>query len=46
MVCYVRVSGYYHGKVRGLLGDANNEPYDDYILPTGKVRFEILNIKI
>ncbi|XP_014235825.1 apolipophorins [Trichogramma pretiosum] len=37
MSCYLRVSGYYHGRLRGLLGDANNEPSDDYILPSGKV---------
>lgn len=37
MVCTVRVSGFYHGKLRGLLGDGNNEQYDDYMLPSGKV---------
>ena len=37
MSCYLRVSGFYHGKLRGLLGDANNEPSDDYLLPTGKI---------
>ncbi|XP_018393503.1 PREDICTED: apolipophorins [Cyphomyrmex costatus] len=37
MVCTVRVSGFYHGKLRGLLGDGNNEHYDDYTLPSGKI---------
>lgn len=37
MICAVHVSGFYHGKLRGILGDANNEPYDDYTLPSGKV---------
>ncbi|XP_023246016.1 apolipophorins [Copidosoma floridanum] len=35
--CYVRVSGFYHAKLRGLLGDANNEPFDDFVLPNGKL---------
>ncbi|KAK2585087.1 hypothetical protein KPH14_008599 [Odynerus spinipes] len=37
MVCAVRVSGFYLGKLRGLFGDANNEPYDDFTLPNGKI---------
>lgn len=37
MNCAVHVSGFYLGKLRGLLGDGNNEPYDDYTLPSGKV---------
>ncbi|XP_017879492.1 apolipophorins [Ceratina calcarata] len=37
MICAVHVSGFYHGKLRGLLGDGNNEPYDDYTLPSGKI---------
>ncbi|XP_058796215.1 apolipophorins [Phymastichus coffea] len=37
MACYLRVSGFYHAKLRGLLGDANNEPADDFIQPNGKV---------
>lgn len=37
MLCTVHVSGFYHGKLRGLLGDGNNEYYDDYTLPSGKV---------
>nr|XP_034187967.1 apolipophorins [Osmia lignaria] len=37
MVCAVHVSGFYLGKLRGLLGDGNNEPYDDYTLPSGKI---------
>lgn len=37
VICTVSVSGFYHGKLRGLLGDGNNEPYDDYTLPSGKI---------
>ncbi|XP_050357243.1 apolipophorins [Nymphalis io] len=36
-VCYVEVSGFYLGKLRGLLGDGNNEPYDDFRMPNGKI---------
>lgn len=35
--CGVRVSGYYHDQLRGLLGNGNHEPYDDFTLPNGKV---------
>lgn len=35
--CHVRVSGFYSGKTRGLLGNGNAEPYDDYLLPSGKI---------
>nr|XP_012148156.1 PREDICTED: apolipophorins [Megachile rotundata] len=37
MICAVHVSGFYLGKLRGLFGDGNNEPYDDYTLPSGKI---------
>ncbi|CAH2098987.1 unnamed protein product [Euphydryas editha] len=36
-VCYIEASGFYLGKLRGLLGDGNNEPYDDFRLPNGKI---------
>lgn len=36
-VCHVTVSGFYHNRLRGLLGNGNNEPYDDFTLPTGKI---------
>ncbi|KAL3271520.1 hypothetical protein HHI36_021999 [Cryptolaemus montrouzieri] len=35
--CAIEVSGYYHGQLRGLLGNANNEEFDDFILPNGVV---------
>lgn len=35
--CHIRVSGFYSGKTRGLLGNGNGEPYDDYLLPNGKI---------
>jgi hypothetical protein len=37
LYCYLKVSGYYHARLRGLLGDGNNEPSDDYVLPSGKL---------
>lgn len=37
VVCAVMASGFYHGKVKGLLGNGNNEPYDDFTLPNGKI---------
>lgn len=37
VTCHFTVSGFYSGKLRGLLGNGNNEPYDDYLLPTGKI---------
>jgi len=45
MLCVVHVSGFYHGKLRGLLGDGNNEPYDDYTLPSGKVSVTYFIVK-
>uniref|UniRef100_A0A336M8K5 CSON013728 protein n=1 Tax=Culicoides sonorensis TaxID=179676 RepID=A0A336M8K5_CULSO len=36
-VCHVTVSGFYHGRLRGLLGNGNHEPYDDYLLPNGQI---------
>ncbi|CAH2060387.1 unnamed protein product, partial [Iphiclides podalirius] len=35
--CYIEVSGFYLGKLRGLLGDGNNEPFDDFRMPNGKI---------
>lgn len=37
VTCHFTVSGFYSGKLRGLLGNGNNEKYDDYLLPNGKV---------
>ncbi|XP_032678528.1 apolipophorins [Odontomachus brunneus] len=37
MGCLIYVSGFYHGRLRGLLGDGNFEHYDDYTLPSGKI---------
>lgn len=36
-VCHVSVNGYYHGKLRGILGNGNSEPYDDFTLPNGHI---------
>lgn len=36
-VCYIDVNGFYLGKLRGLLGDGNNEPYDDFRMTNGKI---------
>ncbi|CAH0549657.1 unnamed protein product [Brassicogethes aeneus] len=35
--CIVSLSGYYHGEIRGVLGNGNNDPYDDFTLPNGKI---------
>ncbi|KAF5288702.1 hypothetical protein FQR65_LT11967 [Abscondita terminalis] len=35
--CVVKVSGYYHGHLKGLLGNANREAYDDFMMPNGKI---------
>lgn len=35
--CEFIVSGFYHGQLKGLLGNGNNEPYDDFTLPNGKI---------
>lgn len=43
-MCYIEVNGFYLGKLRGLLGDGNNEPYDDFRLPNGKVRLYFILI--
>lgn len=37
VTCGVTIDGFYHGRVRGLLGDGNYEPYDDFTLPNGKI---------
>ncbi|EDV90902.1 GH23970 [Drosophila grimshawi] len=34
-VCHVNVNGFYTSKTRGLLGNGNAEPYDDYLLIDG-----------
>ena len=36
-VCHVDVNGFYTSKVRGLLGNGNAEPYDDFIQIDGSV---------
>ncbi|KAH8292623.1 hypothetical protein KR054_009042, partial [Drosophila jambulina] len=36
-VCHVSVNGFYTSKVRGLLGNGNAEPYDDYLLIDGTI---------
>lgn len=36
-VCRVFVNGYYHGKLRGLLGKSSYEPHDTLTMPDGSV---------
>ncbi|XP_058128999.1 apolipophorins [Anopheles ziemanni] len=36
-LCHFFVSGFYLGRLRGLLGNGNYEPYDDLALPDGKI---------
>ncbi|CAG9854324.1 unnamed protein product [Phyllotreta striolata] len=35
--CTFFVSGFYHAQAKGLLGLGNNEPYDDFTVPNGKI---------
>ncbi|KAH8272507.1 hypothetical protein KR044_012208, partial [Drosophila immigrans] len=36
-VCHITIDGFYTSKTRGLLGNGNAEPYDDYLLIDGGV---------
>lgn len=36
-VCSVTVNGYYHGRLRGILGNANAEEFDDFTVRDGKI---------
>ncbi|XP_040158471.1 apolipophorins [Anopheles arabiensis] len=36
-ICHFFVSGFYFGRLRGLLGNGNYEPYDDLAVPNGKI---------
>jgi len=36
-LCAIQLSGFYHGKVQGVLGQYDNELKDEYKLPTGQV---------
>uniref|UniRef100_A0AAG5D4D0 Vitellogenin domain-containing protein n=1 Tax=Anopheles atroparvus TaxID=41427 RepID=A0AAG5D4D0_ANOAO len=36
-ICHFFVSGFYLGRLRGLLGNGNYEPFDDLALPDGKI---------
>jgi len=36
-VCHITASGFYHGRLRGLLGNGNHEPFDDFTTPKGTV---------
>lgn len=35
VICHVTVSGFYRGRLRGILGNGNGEPQDDFQLPSG-----------
>lgn len=37
MGCLISINGFYHGQTKGLLGNGNSEPYDDFTLPNGKI---------
>lgn len=37
VTCGITVDGFYHGRLRGLLGDGNYEQFDDLTLPNGKI---------
>ncbi|GJQ78075.1 hypothetical protein Trydic_g2417 [Trypoxylus dichotomus] len=36
-LCLFSVSGFYHGQLKGLLGNANAEPFDDYTTAKGTI---------
>jgi len=36
-VCHVSVNGFYTSKMRGLFGNGNAEPYDDYMIQNGEI---------
>ncbi|KAK9753142.1 Vitellinogen, open beta-sheet [Popillia japonica] len=36
-LCMFSVSGYYHGQLKGILGNANAEPFDDYTTAKGAI---------
>ncbi|XP_053660311.1 apolipophorins [Anopheles marshallii] len=36
-ICHFFVSGFYFGRLRGLLGNGNYEPYDDLAMPNGVI---------
>jgi len=40
-VCMFYVSGFYFGKTRGLLGDLDYEPWDDFRQPNGQVTSKV-----
>lgn len=35
--CSISISGFYHAQIKGLLGNGNNEPHDDFTIPNGKI---------
>ncbi|KAK4878787.1 hypothetical protein RN001_011293 [Aquatica leii] len=41
VTCIVKVSGYYHAHLKGILGTANNEPYDDFTMSNGRITTNI-----
>jgi hypothetical protein len=43
-VCAVKVNGFYHGKVMGLLGKFNQEEFDDMSTPEGEVIYQLVKI--
>ncbi|XP_044727273.1 apolipophorins isoform X2 [Chrysoperla carnea] len=36
-IIVVDVSGFYRNRIRGILGNPNDEEYDDFVLPSGKI---------
>lgn len=35
--CHIYINGFYHGKLRGILGKGGYEVYDENVLPSGKL---------
>ncbi|XP_055383893.1 apolipophorins [Condylostylus longicornis] len=36
-VCHININGFYTGKTRGLFGNGNSEPYDDFLIQNNKI---------
>lgn len=40
-ICQIKINGFYGNKIRGLMGNGNNEPFDDTMLPNMKISSDI-----
>ena len=42
--CVFRMSGWYHGRVAGLMGTYTNEQIDDFVLPNGALASDVTEL--